>query len=141
MPVIRLLRILYTIKLKSSIRIIRYLLTLKIPSGKSIFSNLSPYLILTKLYSISTASVQPIIRLFCIVQTSTLILLSLTSRVQQILAALVIILKRKTRLIKRVLIITARAVPITIIKITIIERILVALKYKKGGKDGYYRLY
>ena len=29
----------------------------------------------------------------------------------------------------------------TIIKITIIERILIALKYKKGNKNKYYRLY
>ena len=54
---------------------------------------------------------------------------------------LIIILKRRTRLIERALIITARAVPVTIIRITAIERILVALKYKEGGKDGYYRFY
>jgi hypothetical protein len=54
---------------------------------------------------------------------------------------LVIILKRKTRLIERALIITARAVPVIIIRIIIIERILVALEYKEGGKDRYYRLY
>jgi hypothetical protein len=34
-----------------------------------------------------------------------------------------------------------KAVLVTIIKITIIERILVASKYKKGGKDKYYRLH
>ena len=45
------------------------------------------------------------------------------------------------RPIKKTLIITARAVLVTIIKIIIIERILVALKYKEGGKDRYYRLY
>ena len=42
---------------------------------------------------------------------------------------------------ERVLIIIVRAVPITITKIIIIERILVASEYKKGGKDRYYRLY
>jgi hypothetical protein len=61
--------------------------------------------------------------------------------VQQISAVLVIILKRRTRPIERVLIITAKAVPVTIIRIIIIERILVALEYKEGGKDRYYRLY
>ena len=45
------------------------------------------------------------------------------------------------RLIKRALIITARAVPVIIIRIIIIKRILVASEYKKGGKDRYYRLY
>ena len=42
---------------------------------------------------------------------------------------------------EKVLTTTARAVPVTTIRITIIERILVALKYKEGGKDRYYRLY
>ena len=42
---------------------------------------------------------------------------------------------------ERALIITARAVPVTIIKIIIIERILVALKHKEGGKDKYYKLH
>ena len=42
---------------------------------------------------------------------------------------------------ERALIITARAVLVTIIKITIIERMLIALKYKEGNKDRYYRLY
>ena len=44
-------------------------------------------------------------------------------------------------LIEKVLIIMARAVPMTIIRIIIIERMLIALKYKEGGKDRYYRLY
>jgi hypothetical protein len=61
--------------------------------------------------------------------------------VQQILAALVIILKCRTRLIERALIITARVVLVIIIRIIIIERILVVLEYKKGSKDRYYRLY
>ena len=72
---------------------------------------------------------------------STLTLLSLTSRVQQILAVLVIILKRKTWLIKKALTTTAKAVPITITKITIIEKILVASEYKEGNKNKYYKLY
>ena len=42
---------------------------------------------------------------------------------------------------ERALIITAKVVPITTIRIIIIERILVASEYKKGGKDRYYRLY
>jgi hypothetical protein len=54
--------------------------------------------------------------------------------------ALVIILKCGIRLIERALIIIARAVLVIIIRITIIERMLVALEYKKGGKDRYYRL-
>ena len=36
--------------------------------------------------------------------------------------------------------ITARAVPVTIVRIIIIKRILVALKYKKSS-NRYYRLY
>ena len=60
---------------------------------------------------------------------------------QQILVVLVIIPKYKTRPMEKVPTITARAVPVIITKITIIERILVALKYKKGSKDRYYRLY
>ena len=68
-------------------------------------------------------------------------MLSLTSRVEQILAALVIIPKRRTRPIERALIITARTVPVITARITIMERILVALEHKKGGKDKYYRLY
>ena len=60
---------------------------------------------------------------------------------QQILVTLVIILKRKIRLMERALIITARAVPVIITRITIIERILVALKYKKGSKNRYYKLH
>ena len=42
---------------------------------------------------------------------------------------------------EKILIITARAVPVTTIRIIIIERILVASEYKKSGKDRYYRLY
>ena len=42
---------------------------------------------------------------------------------------------------ERAPIITARAVPVIIIRIIIIERMLVALEYKKGSKDRYYRLY
>jgi hypothetical protein len=42
---------------------------------------------------------------------------------------------------ERAPIITARAVPVIIIRMIIIERILVALEHKKGSKDGYYRLY
>ena len=42
---------------------------------------------------------------------------------------------------EKALITTARAVPVIIIKITIIKRILVALKYKKGNKNRYYKLY
>ena len=73
--------------------------------------------------------------------------------------ALVIILKHRTRLTERALIITARTVLVIIARIiiiermmiieriiiieriTIIERMLVASEYKKGGKDRYYRLY
>ena len=54
---------------------------------------------------------------------------------------LVIILKRRTRLIERALIIIARAIPVIIARITIIERILVASEYKEGGKNKCYRLY
>jgi len=61
--------------------------------------------------------------------------------VQQILAVLVIIPKRRIRPIERALIITARVVPVIIIRIIIIERILVASEYKKSSKDRYYRLY
>jgi hypothetical protein len=50
-------------------------------------------------------------------------------------------LKCRIRLIERALIITARVVPVIIIRIIIIKRMLVALEYKKGGKDRYYRLY
>ena len=35
----------------------------------------------------------------------------------------------------------AGVVPVIITRIIIIERMLVALEYKKGSKDGYYRLY
>jgi hypothetical protein len=53
----------------------------------------------------------------------------------------VIILKRKTRPIERAPIITTRAIPVIIARIIIIERILVALEYKEGSKNKYYRLY
>ena len=59
---------------------------------------------------------------------------------QQILVVLVIIPKYKTRPMEKVPIITARAVPVITARIIIIERILVASKYKKSG-NGYYRLY
>ena len=42
---------------------------------------------------------------------------------------------------ERALIITARAVPVIIIRIIIIERILAVLEYKKGSKNRYYKLY
>jgi len=42
---------------------------------------------------------------------------------------------------ERALIIMARTVLVIIARIIIIERMLVALEYKKGSKDGYYRLY
>jgi hypothetical protein len=42
---------------------------------------------------------------------------------------------------ERALIITAGVVLVIITRIIIIERILVALEYKKGSKDKYYRLY
>ena len=60
---------------------------------------------------------------------------------QQILAALVIILKHRTKPIKRALIIMARAVLVITTKIITIKRILVALEYKESSKDRYYRLY
>ena len=41
---------------------------------------------------------------------------------------------------EKVLIITAKAVPVTTVKIITIERILVALKYKESSNK-YYRLY
>jgi len=53
---------------------------------------------------------------------------------------LVIIPKRKIRLIKKAPIIIAGMVLVIIARIIIIERMLVALKYKKGSKDRYYRL-
>jgi len=71
----------------------------------------------------------------------TLTLLSLILQVQQILVVLVIILKHRTRPMERTLIIIAGVVLIITAKIIIIERILVALEYKEGGKDRYYRLY
>jgi len=42
---------------------------------------------------------------------------------------------------KRALVIIARTVLVIIARIIIIERILVALEYKKGSKDKYYRFY
>ena len=42
---------------------------------------------------------------------------------------------------ERALIIMARAIPVIIARIIIIERILVALEYKEGSKNKYYRLY
>ena len=42
---------------------------------------------------------------------------------------------------EKALIITAKAVPVTITRIIIIERILVALEHKEGSKNRYYRLY
>jgi len=45
------------------------------------------------------------------------------------------------RLIERAPITTAGTVPVIIVRIIIIERMLVALEHKKGGKDRYYRLY
>ena len=54
---------------------------------------------------------------------------------------LVIILKRGIRLIKRMLITMAGTVPVIIARMMIMERMLVVLEYKKGGKDGCYRLY
>ena len=53
---------------------------------------------------------------------------------------LVIILKYRIRLMERALIIMAKAVPVTTARITIMERILVALKYKESDNK-YYRLY
>ena len=55
--------------------------------------------------------------------------------------ALVIIPKRRTKLTERALITTAGTVLVITARIIIIKRILVALEYKKGIKDGYYRLY
>jgi hypothetical protein len=62
-------------------------------------------------------------------------------QVQQILAVLVIILKRGIRPMERILIITAKMVLVTIIRIIIIIKILVALEYEEGNKNRYYRLY
>ena len=53
---------------------------------------------------------------------------------------LVIILKYGMRPIEKVLIIIVKAVLVTTIKITIMERILITLKYKEGG-NGYYKFY
>jgi hypothetical protein len=45
------------------------------------------------------------------------------------------------RLIERAPTIIIRAVLVITIKMMIMERILVVLEYKEGGKDRYYRLY
>ena len=45
------------------------------------------------------------------------------------------------RPMEKALIIIARAVPVTTTRMTIIEKILITLKHKEGGKDKYYRLY
>ena len=42
---------------------------------------------------------------------------------------------------ERALITTTRAIPVIIARITIIKRMLVALEYKEGSKNKYYRLY
>ena len=162
MPVTRPSQILHITKLRSSVRTIRYLLTLRISSRKSTSSNLLPYLILTKPYSMSTANIQPITRPFYTAWMSTSTLLSLTSQVQQISVAPVIIPKHGMRPMERALTTTAKAVsviitkmttiervptttaetvPVTTIKIMTIKRILIILKHKKSGKDGCYRLY
>ena len=60
---------------------------------------------------------------------------------QQILVILVIILKRGTKPTEKALITITKTVLVTTARITTIERILVALKHKKGNKDRYYRLY
>ena len=49
--------------------------------------------------------------------------------------------KCKIRPIERVLIITAKAVPVTTARIIIMERILIISEYKESSKDRYYRLY
>ena len=41
---------------------------------------------------------------------------------------------------EKVLIIIVKAVPVTTVRIIIIERILVVLEHKKSG-NGYYKLY
>jgi len=55
--------------------------------------------------------------------------------------ALVIIPKRRIRPTERAPIIMAGMVLVITARITTMERILVASEYKKGSKDGYYRLY
>ena len=59
---------------------------------------------------------------------------------QQISAALVIIPKYRIRPTEKTPITTAKTVPVTTAKIIIIERILVASKYKKSS-NRYYRLH
>jgi len=53
----------------------------------------------------------------------------------------VIILKCGMRPIKRAPTTMAKMVPVIIVRIITMERILVALEYKKGSKDRCYRLY
>ena len=55
--------------------------------------------------------------------------------------AVLVIITRIIIIIERALIIIVRTVLVIIIRIIIIKRILVALEYKKGSKDRYYRLY
>ena len=57
------------------------------------------------------------------------------------MARVVLVIIIRIIIIERALIITAGMVLVIIIRIIIIERILVVLEYKKGSKDGYYRLY
>ena len=58
-----------------------------------------------------------------------------------ITAGMVPVIIIRITIIERAPIITAGMVPVIITRIIIIERMLVALEYKKGGKDRYYRLY
>ena len=60
---------------------------------------------------------------------------------QQISAALVIILKHKTRPTKRAPTTTAKAVLVITARIIIIKRILIASKHKENSKNRYYRLH
>ena len=59
---------------------------------------------------------------------------------QQILVVLVIILKYKMRPTEKAPIIITKAVLVIIVRITTIERILVALEYKESSNK-YYRLH
>jgi hypothetical protein len=45
------------------------------------------------------------------------------------------------RLIERAPTITAGVVPVTTTRMITMEKILVVLEHKEGGKDRYYRLY
>ena len=65
----------------------------------------------------------------------------LIERALIIIARAVPVIITRITIIERALIITAGTVPVIIMRIIIIERRLVASEYKKGGKDGYYRLY